>query len=43
MKYLSTRNINLEYNASQAILKGLSDDKGLFILNNPGQPLQIQR
>ena len=35
MKYLSTRNINLEYNASYAILKGLSDDKGLFILNNP--------
>ena len=40
MKYLSTRNINLEYNASYAILKGLSDDKGLFILNNP-EELQI--
>ena len=35
MKYVSTRNKNLEYNASEAILKGLSDDKGLFIINHP--------
>lgn len=33
MYYLSTRNDSLKYTASQAILKGLSDDGGLFIPN----------
>lgn len=35
MKYISTRNKNLNLDASSAILQGLSKDKGLFILENP--------
>lgn len=35
MKYISTRNKNLNFDASNAILQGLSKDKGLFILDNP--------
>ncbi|MBQ7558344.1 MAG: threonine synthase, partial [Lachnospiraceae bacterium] len=31
MKYLSTRNSSIKVEASQAILKGLSDDGGLFV------------
>ena len=33
-KYQSTRNKNIEYSASQAILAGLSPDGGLFVLPN---------
>lgn len=40
MKYISTRNKNINLNASQAILQGLSKDKGLFILENPSK-LQV--
>lgn len=40
MKYISTRNKNYEINASNAILQGLSKDKGLFIMNDL-QSLQI--
>ena len=31
MKYCSTRNSSLSLTASQAILKGISDDGGLFV------------
>ena len=31
MKYLSTRNANIRVEASEAVLKGLSDDGGLFV------------
>ena len=31
MKYVSTRNTSREYSASEAILKGISDDGGLFV------------
>lgn len=31
MKYISTRNINLQYSFSEAIIKGLADDGGLFL------------
>lgn len=31
MKYISTRNRNIEIDASQAIIKGISDDGGLFV------------
>lgn len=34
MKYISTRNKNLELTSSQAITKGLSDDGGLFCPEN---------
>ena len=40
MKYISTRNKNLNLDASSAILQGLSKDKGLFILENPSD-LQV--
>ncbi|UKI21856.1 MAG: hypothetical protein L6V83_02470 [Christensenella sp.] len=31
MKYTSTRNSKVEISASQAIVKGISDDGGLFV------------
>lgn len=31
MRYISTRNKNIEYKAGEAIVKGISDDGGLFV------------
>ena len=43
MMYKSTRGSNIEVTASQAILKGLSEDQGLFVPTDiPKLPLSIE-
>lgn len=43
MKYLSTRNASLSINSSQAILKGLSEDSGLFIYDKLDFSLNLEK